>query len=261
MFEGHALQVQESQIERVPLVRSAPVAQTTPHIVQTIAPLISPYLWKVCLLLGISFTGFALPLFATVDDVTPAVMLMNGVVVFMRAFGAFGVIAYLFALCYEIGYFEREWQLHAEERRARLPGPKPQTLHLTIDKTNEAGYPHQESRTIVNPPSLEFLSWLWWSQGPGGRIPGERSIEAQWHATADGWLDTIAKEGFLEKTGANDNAPRRFVSGVTFVELCARFGHSPTPEQITDAIAGVRGQRTAPAPHAEPAKTTVDVQK
>lgn len=258
MFEGHALET--PQIDRFPL-RSAPATHDAPHVVQTIAPILSPYLWKMSLLLGISFAGFSVPVFELVPEVTPGIAAYNCFVIFMRAFGGFGFLCYLVAAAYEIGHFEREWQLHAEERRAKLPGPKPQAVNLTINKTTETGTFHQESRTIVNPPSLEFLSWLWWSQGPGGRIPGERAIEAQWHATADGWLDTIAKEGFLEKTGTNDNAPRRFVSGVTFVELCARFGHSPTPDQITDAIAGVRGQRTAPAPHPEPAKTTVDVQK
>lgn len=246
MFDGHTLQ--EPVIERFPL-RSAPSAQM-PHVVQTIAPILSPYLWKMSLLLGISFAGFSVPVFPFVPDPSelPAMTIYNSIVIAMRVFGGFGFVCYLFAVFYLVGYFEREWELHAEERRAKLPGPKPQAVNLTINKATDTGF-HQECRTIVNPPSLEFLSWLWWSQGPGGRIPGERVIESEFHAGADSWLDTLAKEGFLEKTGPNDNAPRRICMGVTFVEMCTRFGYSPTPEQVTESIARVRTPGTAGTPH------------
>lgn len=235
MFEGHTLQAHS---ERTPMQAGAPP--------QTVGAWWLPYAWKMSALIGVSITGFALPVFATVPDMRDLTITTayNCVVIFMRVFGAAGFIGYLVGAYYEAIHFERQWELHAEMQRARLPGPKPQTVNLTITKPTESGI-HQESRTIINPPTLEFLTWLWQSASSTGRIPGERAIEAQWGARADPWLDTLAKEGFLEKTGTNHNAPRRIVAGTTFTEVCARFGYSPAPLVTVSAITQDVPRRTA----------------
>lgn len=246
MFEFHTLQ--SAHVERTPLQVAAPP--------QTVGAWLLPYAWKMSLLLGISYVGFTLPVFHTIPDMQdlPITTAYNCLVIFMRVFGAAGCAGYAVGAYYEYKHFERQWKLHEEIQRAKLPGPKPQTVNLTITKPTESGI-HQESRTIVNPPSLDFLTWLWQSASSTGRIPGERAIEAQWGARADPWLDTLAKEGFLEKTGTNHNAPRRIVAGTTFTEVCARFGYSPAPQAVVSAIAQTVPPRTAlhgaPAPPAE----------
>lgn len=236
MFEFHTLQAHS---ERTPVQSSAPP--------QTVGVWWLPYAWKMSALIGVSITGFALPVFATVPDMRDLTITTayNCIVIFMRVFGAAGFIGYLVGAYYEAIHFERQWELHAEIQRAKLPGPKPQTVNLTVKTETPTGY-HEESRTIVNPPSLDFLTWLWQSASSTGRIPGERAIEAQWGARADPWLDTLAKEGFLEKVGANPNAPRRIVAGTTFTEVCVRFGYSPAPPVVVSAIAQDVPQRTAP---------------
>lgn len=236
MFEGHTLQAHS---DRTPTQASTPP--------QTVGVWLLPYAWKMSGLIGISITGFALPVFATVPDMQDLTITTayNCIVIFMRVFGAAGFVGYFVGAYYEAIHFERQWELHAEIQRAKLPGPKPQTVNLTINKPTDTGF-HQESRAIVNPPSLDFLTWLWQSASTTGRIPGERAVEAQWGARADPWLDTLTKEGFIEKVGANHNAPRRIVASTAFTEVCARFGYFPTPLAVVSTIAQAPNERAAP---------------
>lgn len=251
MFEGHTLQ--SAHVERTPMQASAPPP--------TVGAWLLPYAWKMSLLIGISFTGFALPVFATVPDMQDLTITTayNCIVIFMRVFGFAGFVGYFIGAYYESVHFERQWALHAEIQRAKLPGPKPQTVNLTITKPTESGI-HQESRTIANPPTLDFLTWLWQSASTTGRIPGERAIEAAFRAGADDWLDTLTKEGFIEKVGANHNAPRRIVAGTTFTEVCARFGYSPAPQAVVSAIAQDVPQRIAPHRVAAPPAPSAEEQ-
>lgn len=248
MFEFHTLQAHS---ERTPTQASAPP--------QTVGAWWLPYAWKMSALIGISITGFALPVFATIPDMRDLTITTayNCIVIFMRVFGAAGFIGYFVGAYYEAIHFERQWELHSEMQRARLPGPKPQTVELTIKKETPTGY-HEESRTIVNPPSLDFLTWLWQSASSTGRIPGERAAVPEFGAVANSWLDVLTKEKFIEKVGANPNAPRRIVAGTTFTEVCARFGYSPAPQAVVSAIAQTRDARIAPhrtpAPPAEQEK-------
>lgn len=138
----------------------------------------------------------------------------------LTTFGNVTFWGLVFAAVYEGYRDERAW-------RAAHPAPKPPhpAPMQVIYKEQRGEVTHTEVREYPNPPSEAFIKWLFEHIGDGGRIPGERAIEDEWHEQADVWLDVLTREKLIEKTGTHPNAPRRIVAGVTKETAMQRFGY------------------------------------
>lgn len=148
---------------------------------------------------------------------------------FFRGAGAFGCGATILFIWMLRGLIWKEWELYEDERRAAF-APPAAPVQVQVTHTEQRGeVTHTEVHDYPNPPSEAFIKWLFEHIGPGGRIPGERAIEDQWHEQSDVWLDVLEKEKLVEKTGEHKNAPRRIVVGVTLATARQRFGYEAKP--------------------------------
>src|SRR3990172_9082598 len=119
---------------------------------------------------------------------------------------------------------EQQWRATMLPQQKQLPAPIVFGKKQGIDGNTLI-------RVDAKPPE-DFLRWLWTEGNRGGTPQGEQRIASKWGDASDGWLDELAKLGWIEGRDANTRKPGSLRGSLD--DVLIYFNYSPAPPIVTD---------------------------
>lgn len=155
---------------------------------------------------------------------------------FVSTFGAGAAFAALVFAFYEWRHVERRWELYKKQEEAKLPiASKPDPVRIVETEKTPGGY-RQTIHKYTNPPTSDFIVWLYNLRVADGRIPDERACEKQWRQSADEWLTILEKEGIISKLHPSGKTGRRWNPDIKPEDALGKFGYGVSPALSDDKL-------------------------
>ena len=125
----------------------------------------------------------------------------------------------------------KEHRLREQQWRAAMV-PQQKQLSAPIVFGKKQGIDGNTLIRVDNKPPEDFLRWLWTEGNRGGTPQGEQRIASKWGDASDGWLDELAKLGWIEGRDANTRKPGSLRGSLD--DVLIYFNYSPAPPIVTD---------------------------
>lgn len=127
-----------------------------------------------------------------------------------------------------------EWNAQLELFDLHVKQNKPPQVTEVHNHYNTQSGQQQTIHKYANPPTSDFIVWLYNLRVADGRIPDERACEKQWRQSADEWLTILEKEGIISKLHPSGKTGRRWNPDVKLEDALGKFGYDLSPALLDD---------------------------
>lgn len=134
---------------------------------------------------------------------------------------------------------KHELPLMKESKPVTLPpAPVVEIVPPPVEVFHQTGMHTAQIKRYDNPPSSEFIQWLFETANGVRRIASERAISEQWEGAWNEWLAALEEQGVIERMWKSElnNAPRRIVEGVTVTDALVVFGYTTLPPAPSQSL-------------------------